>query len=48
MFLLCQCADVYLDDKGLVLEAWCQAQHAHVGRLVNEVLDAVKNPTTGG
>lgn len=39
---------MYLDDEGLVLEAWRQAQHAHVGRLVNEVLDAVENSTTGG
>lgn len=44
--LLCVC--VYLDDKGLVLEAGCQAQHAHVGRLVDEVLDAVENSASGG
>lgn len=40
---------LYLHDEGLVLEAWCQAQHAHVGRLVNEVLDAMENsPTRSG
>lgn len=37
-----------LDDKGLVLEARREAQHAHVRRLVDEVLDAVENSTTGG
>lgn len=39
---------MYLDDEGLVLETWCQAQHAHVGSFVNEVLDAMENSTTGG
>lgn len=39
---------VYLDNEGLVLEAWCQAHHAHVGRLVNEVLDAVEDSATSG
>lgn len=38
----------YLHDEGLVLEAWRQAQHAHVGGLVDEVLNAVENPPTGG
>lgn len=42
------CVCVYLDNEGLVLEAGGQAQHAHVGRLVNEVLDAVENSTTCG
>lgn len=45
---LCVCVCVYLDDEGLVLEAWCHAQHAHVGRFVNEVLDAMEHSTTGG
>lgn len=39
---------VYLDDEGLILDAWCQAYHAHVGRLVHEVLNAVENSTTSG
>lgn len=39
---------VYLDDKGLVGEAGAQAQLAHVGRLVDEVLDAVEYSTPGG
>lgn len=39
---------VYLDDEGLVCEAWCKAQHAHVGRLINEVLNAMENSTTCG
>lgn len=38
----------HLDDEGLVLEAGRQAQHAHVGRLVDEVLDAVEDSATGG
>lgn len=42
------CVCVYLDDESLVLEAWCQAQLAHVRRFINEVLDAVENSTTGG
>lgn len=39
---------MYLDDESLVLEAGCQAQLAHVGRFINEVLDAVENSSTGG
>lgn len=42
------CVCVYLDDEGLVLEAWCQAQHAHVGCFVDEVLDAMEDSTTRG
>lgn len=38
----------HLNDKGLVLKAWRQSQHAHVGGLIDEVLDAVENSTTGG
>lgn len=38
----------YLDDKGLVLEAGTHPQLAHVGRLVDEVLDAVENSSAGG
>lgn len=39
---------MYLDDKGLVLEARCEAQHAHVGRLVDEVLNSMEDSTTSG
>lgn len=38
----------YLDDKGLVLEAGTHPQLAHVGRLVDEVLNAVENSSAGG
>lgn len=43
-----QCGCSYLDNKGLVLKSWGQAHHAHVGRLVDEVLDAMENSSTGG
>lgn len=39
---------MYLDDEGLVVEAGAHPQLAHVGRLVDEVLDAVENPSAGG
>lgn len=39
---------LYLDDKGLVLEAGTHPQLAHVGRLIDEVLDAVENATARG
>jgi hypothetical protein len=39
---------VYLNDKGLVGEARAQAQLAHVGRLVDEVLNAVEYSSPGG
>lgn len=39
---------LYLDDEGLVLEAGTHPQLAHVGRLVDEVLDAVENSSAGG
>lgn len=38
----------HLDDVGLVLEAWTHPDLAHVGRLVDEVLNAVENSTSGG
>lgn len=41
-------ASVYLDNKGLVLEARSEAQHAHVRSLINEVLNAMENSTTSG
>lgn len=41
-------ASAYLDDEGFVLEARREAHHAHVGRLVDEVLDPVENSTAGG
>lgn len=39
---------VYLDNESLVLEAWRQAQLAHVGRFIDEVLNAVENSPAGG
>lgn len=39
---------LYLDDESFVSEAWGQSELAHVGRLVDEVLDAVENSTPGG
>lgn len=39
---------VYLNDKGLVLEARGKAQHAHVGCLVDEVLNAMEDSTPSG
>ena len=39
---------MYLDDKGLVGEAGARARLGHVGRLVDEVLDAVERSTPGG
>lgn len=36
-----------LDDEGLVLEAGTHPQLAHVGRLIDEVLDAVENSSAG-
>lgn len=45
----CLCSVLrYLDDEGLVLEARGEAQHAHIRRFVDEVLDAVENSTAGG
>lgn len=38
----------HLDDEGLVGKTGRQAQLAHVGRLVNEVLNAVKDSAAGG
>ncbi|KAK0137044.1 hypothetical protein N1851_026761 [Merluccius polli] len=38
----------YLDDEGFVLEPGAHAQLAHVGRLVDEVLDAVEDAAAGG
>ena len=38
----------YLDDESLVLEARTHSQLAHVGRLVDEVLDAVEDSAAGG
>ena len=43
-----QHARLYLDDKGFVLEAQTHPQLVHVGRLVDEVLDAVENATACG
>ena len=39
---------MYLDDEGLVLEAGTHPQLAHVGRLVDEVLNAVENSSASG
>lgn len=39
---------VYLDDKGLVLEARTHPQLAHVSRLIDEVLDAVEDAAARG
>lgn len=39
---------LYLDDKGLVLEAGTHPQLAHVGRFIDEVLDAVENAAARG
>ena len=38
----------YLDDEGLVGEARAEAQLAHVGGLVDEVLDAVEDAAARG
>lgn len=38
----------YLDDEGLVLEAWTHPQLAHVGRFVDKVLDAVEHAAARG
>ena len=39
---------VHLDDEGLVLEAGTHPQLAHVGRLVDEVLDTVEDSSACG
>lgn len=39
---------LYLDNKGLVLEAWTHPQLTHVGHFIDEVLDAVENATARG
>lgn len=39
---------MYLDDKGLVVEARTHPQLAHVSRFVDEVLDAVENAAARG
>lgn len=43
VYILVSFSGLYLDDEGLVLETRTHAQLAHVGRLVDEVLDAVEN-----
>lgn len=37
-----------MDDKGLVLEAGTHPQLAHVGRLIDEILDAMEDSSASG
>lgn len=39
---------MYLDDEGLVLEAGTHPQLTHIGRFVDEVLNAMENSSAGG